>query len=272
MFIQESFKGLEKSDDGKYLIKIIGVDVQGSSAYYPKEVVERDIATAYPAGTKIYFDHAEEEGIRSVRDVAGKITGGHIVREDGAYAEAQFNKNAKPIIEDCYDVLGMSIKGKADVIENESGIVVSRLHYHRLNSVDLVTEAGADGGIARRLKESFNGRETVVEEKDITAIVSAVVDALKPAPVEDDEVDLAAVTEAALEAGLPKTARAKVVASVKAGVAVEEAVKAEQTYIKEIAEATKPQEEDLEGKVTEVSEDATDDWKEIQERLVAYNG
>lgn len=272
MFIQESIKGMTKAEDGRYLIKIIGCDIQGSSAFYPREVIERDIATAFPAGTKIYFDHSDEEGVRSVRDIAGKITGGHVIREDGAYAEVQFNKVAQPIIEDCYDVIGMSIRGKADVIENESGIVVSKLHYHRLNSVDLVSEAGADGGIVQRLKESFNGKETVVEEKDITAIVSAVVDALKPAPADETEaVDLAAVTEAAIEAGLPKAARAKVVAAVKAGSDVEEAIKVEKAYIAQIAEdaVKKKVEPVIEGKVIETAASTvTEDWKNIAERLV----
>ena len=83
-----------------------------------------------------------------------------------------------------------------------------------------------------------------MDEKDIERIAEAVkavltplVESLKPeAPVEEEvaEPDMAAVTESALEAGLTKSARARVAAAVKAGVEVEEAIKAEKDLKAEI--------------------------------------
>src|SRR5690554_7670050 len=42
---------------GIWRIKLIEGDVHGSSGYYPASVLERDGATAFPAGTHIYLDH-----------------------------------------------------------------------------------------------------------------------------------------------------------------------------------------------------------------------
>lgn len=64
---------------GKWLVKLIAADVQGSSGYYPAAVLERDGAKAFPAGTQIYLDHPTESEEwerpeRSMRDLAGVLT------------------------------------------------------------------------------------------------------------------------------------------------------------------------------------------------------
>ena len=43
--------------DGTMSLKIIQPG-WGSSGYYPKEVIERDIPKVFPAGTKMYWNHA----------------------------------------------------------------------------------------------------------------------------------------------------------------------------------------------------------------------
>src|SRR5690625_6670486 len=45
------------SKKGIFYIKVISADVQGSSGYYPAEVLERDGARAFPAGTHMFLDH-----------------------------------------------------------------------------------------------------------------------------------------------------------------------------------------------------------------------
>ena len=43
------------SKKGIFYIKVISADVQGSSGYYPAEVLERDGARAFPAGTHMFL-------------------------------------------------------------------------------------------------------------------------------------------------------------------------------------------------------------------------
>lgn len=261
--LQESNFGLPKSAENKYLVKLIGSDVQGSSGYYSKEMLEQYVPAAFPKGTKVYADHGDSTDVRSVKSLAGKFISEPVLKEDGAYAEVQFGRDYANLVEDFHDVLGMSIYVQGDIeeSEDESGNIVRKvtsLYPSPLNSVDLVSVPGAQGGIAEKLAESFreieaDERKVQVDEKDIKAIAEAVaaslkepfttlaeaVDALKPpAPKEDEEnePDMAAVTESAVEAGLPKSARQRVVEAVKAGADADEAIKAEKGYIDQVLE------------------------------------
>ena len=264
IMLNESAYGLPKAKDNKYLVKLIGSNVQGSSGFYSHEMLEQYAGSAFPKGTKIFLDHptaseAEERPIRSVKHLAGKTVSDVEMREDGVYAQVQFARDYQNLIEDFHDVLGMSIHVQGEVEESEdaSGNIVrnvTSLYPSPLNSVDLVTVAGAEGRVSEKLAESFRVTERTVQvdEKDIKAIAEAVkaaleapittlaeaVDALKPAaPMEDDkenEPDLAAVTESAVEAGLPKSARIRVVEAVRLGADADEAIKAEQGYIEQV--------------------------------------
>ncbi len=92
-------------------------------------------------------------------------------------------------------------------------------------------------------------KEEKMADKDIEALgakfdalaesLAAAIEALKPAPVEEDEVDRATVVESALKAGLGEKARKRVLEAVAAGTKPEDAIKAEQDIRDEIlAEAT----------------------------------
>lgn len=273
--IRESSGALPKGSDGKYRIRLIGSDVQGSSGYYPREILERDGASAWPAGTKIYADHPSMDEIenrpeRSVRNIAGYLLNDAQMQEDGLYADVQFGRDYRTLVEDFHSVIGMSIYagGEIEESEDESGNIVRRvtsIYPSPTNSVDLVTVAGAQGAITEALTESFreiaenksgvtatdkeSERIVPMDEKDIKAIVdgltealaptiaavNTLVESLKPDEAGDEgEPDLAAVTESAVEAGLPKQARLKVVEAVKAGADVEEAIKAEKDYMESI--------------------------------------
>jgi hypothetical protein len=258
----ESTATLKPSPNGIYEIKLIGADVQGSSGYYSRAVLEAHGVAAFPAGTKIFIDHptldeSDNRPERSVRDIAGYITDDPELREDGLYGKVKFGRDHQQFIEDFHSVLGMSIRAAGEIEEakDESGTIrrnVTAIYPGPLNSVDVVTAPGAQGAIIGALHESSRTipvtketeRTVPMDEKDIKAIVegvtaaivpalSAITESLKPlAPKEGEgtEPDLAAVTESAVEAGLTKVARARVVASVKAGVSIEEAIKAEKDY------------------------------------------
>lgn len=263
--LHESAQGLMEAKasgtPGLYEIRLIAADVQGSSGYYSREILERDGAVAFPAGTKVFLDHPSQDELenrpeRSVRHIAGYLTKDAEMREDGLYGPVKFGRDYQTFIEDFHSVLGMSIRaaGEIEESEDESGTIrrnVTAIYPGPLNSVDVVTAPGAQGAIVSALHESFReiteNKETErtvhMDEQDIKRIVEAVtaaltplVESLKPeAPVEEvTEPDLAAVTESALAAGLTKTARARVVAAVRAGTEVEEAIQAEKTLADEI--------------------------------------
>lgn len=262
--------------DGKYRIRIIGSDVQGSSGYYPRETIERDGPSAWPAGTKIYADHpsmaeVDDRPERSVRNIAGFLLNDAVMEEDGLYADVQFGRDYRTLVEDFHSVIGMSIYagGEMEESEDESGNIVRKvtsIYPSPTNSVDLVTVAGAQGAITEALTESFreiaenksgvtaadkeSERIVPMDDKDIKAIVDGLTEALAPTIAavdslveslkpeagagDEGEPDLAAVTESAVEAGLPKMARSKVVEAVKAGADVEKAIEAEKGYMESI--------------------------------------
>lgn len=283
----ESTGTLSHGRNGLFEIKLIGADIQGSSGYYPREVLERDGSAAFPKNTKVYLDHpsldeAENRPERSVRNIAGYLTEDAEMREDGLYGKVQFGRDYQTLIEDFAPILGMSIRapGEIEESEDESGIMVKNvtaIYSHPMNSVDVVTVPGAQGAIVGALNESFReiseGKETErtvpVDEKDIQAIVAGVIEALQPTfdavatiaeslkPAEEEETgpDLAEVTESAVAAGLTKTARGRVVEAVKAGTPVEEAIETEKAIAAEILAEAKVEDHDGETGVVRGSTD-----------------
>lgn len=260
--LSESTTGLAPKSKGVYDVRLIASDVQGSSGFYSRSVLETHGKAAFPMGTKVYLDHptrdeAENRPERSVKDIAGYLISDPEMREDGLYGSVKFGESYIQLMEDFAPILGMSIRAQGEIeeSEDESGTIrknVTALYPSPLNSVDVVTAPGAGGKIVGALHESFREisetkeieRTVPMDEKDIKAIVEAftaaitpLIESLKPeAPKEDEgsEPDLAAVTESAVEAGLTKAARARVVAAVKSGVDVEEAIQAEKDYTAQV--------------------------------------
>lgn len=162
------------SGGGKYRIKVIEWG-QGSSAFYPKEVLERDGAKAFPAGTKIFANHPTqqetfEQPERDVTKIVGK-TLADAVYEDGAlYADVYFSEKFAKHIEEFKDTIGMSIyaSGKSESIEIDGNIrnALTEFYADPFNSVDVVTVPGAGGAILERLTESYK-RAISVEEPTV---------------------------------------------------------------------------------------------------------
>ena len=75
-----------------------------------------------------------------------------------------------------------------------------------------------------------------------------ITEALKPAEVQEVEVDplkvASEVAEALVAAELPKSARAKVLTAVEGGAKIEDAITAEKAYITELAEQAKESDKD----------------------------
>lgn len=195
----------------------------------------------------------------------------------GLYAEVQFSDAWAPFVEQFAPYIGLSITSQywGDEV-NEAGLpIVEGYVPSVLNTVDLVTEPGAKGRLLTAIesyKESHSEYGKIIPKASVAdatesrkddegmtpeqiaelteALVTAVTDSvtklsesLKPVvadpEVEDDTVDIAAVTEAVVASGLPAPARTKVYEAVKTGKDVAEAITAEKAYADSLREATK---------------------------------
>jgi hypothetical protein len=147
---------------GRYRARIIEGNRWGSSGYYPQQVLERDGAKAFPAGTLTYIDHPTasdeyERPERSVRDLAGRLVTAARWESSGAgsgglYADIEVFPHWQPVIEAMRDTIGLSIRAGGTVEEGEVAgrrgrIVTALAESDGSHSVDFVTRAGAGGRI-----------------------------------------------------------------------------------------------------------------------------
>lgn len=262
---------LTKSSN-KWLIQLISEGV-GSSAVYPGEILQRDGAVAWPAGSHIYADHLtetqewENHGNHSIRDLVGVTLTEAVWDEDSKSlrAEAKWFNGYETFIEDAKDYIGLSIEASASVNDG----VVENLLPSPHNAIAVVPRAGRDGKVLQQLSESYREkRDKIIDEgisketgkdegmtpEDIQKVAEAVAEAIKPSftaitealkpaepVVEGDAPKIEDVAEAVATAELPKAARARVYEAVKAGTSVEDAIAAEKDYIKELTENVKPE-------------------------------
>lgn len=169
----------QSPEKGIWRALLIAADVQGSSGYYPAEVLKRDGARAFPAGTHIYYDHpseSEEMDLpeRSVLKIAGYLLDDATFEETpegrGLFSRIQFTEKAKPIAKELHSVIGLSIRA-AGQIEETAGQRIVRSIQQGL-SVDLVTRAGAGGRLVT-MTESATPESPPAEQTASTAVHTA---------------------------------------------------------------------------------------------------
>lgn len=151
-------------DDGTATIRIIAPG-QGSSGYYPPDVLQRDGPKVFGEGLQIYLDHPSvsderDRPERSVKDLAGSLTGPAEWREDGLYAPVKFIDSVAPHIGAIAPISGMSIRasGKAGTREIGGKKVRTIESIDVAHSVDVVTRAGAGGKVVDFLESARNGQ------------------------------------------------------------------------------------------------------------------
>ncbi len=243
---------------------------QGSSGLYPAEMLEHYGPNAFPSGTQLFWDQLgeseewERRGNHSIKDLVGVTTTDAVFNNENSALEAdvKFFPNSADFVREAYEHFDLSIEAAAYV--DEEGVVEAIIPSPR-NCVSLVPKGGRDGKITA-LVESYREKhgkivsnrenagderkEITVEPKDIEAITTAVAEAIKPmftqlsealtpaAPVVEDEtedaVDVGAVAEALIEAGLPKSGRTRVLEALEAGKDIAKAIEAEKAYVDEI--------------------------------------
>lgn len=169
---------------GKWLVKLIAADVQGSSGYYPAAVLERDGARAFPAGTQVYLDHPTESEEwerpeRSMRDLAGVLTEDAFFDANGKdgpglYGPTQIFPSFQEDVEAWAPHVGMSIRALGLVDENDQ---VTELV--RGQSVDIVTRAGAGGRLVEMTESARPSAGHTKNEELYTSLSEADRNALK---------------------------------------------------------------------------------------------
>jgi hypothetical protein len=140
-----------------YEIKLIAPG-KGASAFYPKEVLQRDGPLVFKAGTHVYLNHptAAEEAARPEGDVAnlaGVLTTGALYQEshpkgEGLYARMKVFADHATLVEEKAPHIGMSIRaaGVAEANKKKDGLPILK-ELIAAQSVDVVTRAGAGGMI-----------------------------------------------------------------------------------------------------------------------------
>lgn len=172
--IHEAFAPLTEKAvrrDGTIGIKIIGPG-WGSSGYYDRSVLERDIPRIFPPGTKMFWNHdtATEEAERPEGDLsrlAAVTVSTPIWQENGAkgpgmYADARPFSGYAETIDEIGEHIGVSIRGmgrhRTGEAEGRQGRIIDELVAGK--SVDFVTVPGA-GGAVLSVFESAPGAETL---------------------------------------------------------------------------------------------------------------
>lgn len=157
--LRESNNTVPQAEDaakGIWLIQLIAADVEGSSGYYPAEVLERDGAKAFPKGTHVFLDHPtwrEEDELpeRSVDRLAA------VQLEDAYFTEKANGRglfarvSVRPDERERFQwwtenaAVGMSIRALGLKEYNEVTGRDEVTELVRGQSVDVVTRAGAGG-------------------------------------------------------------------------------------------------------------------------------
>lgn len=251
-------------------IRIIEGDRQGSSAYYPKEVLEAG-KHLFSKGTRIFRNHPSmdekwNQPERKVEDIVGWLSEDATFDGKDLYANATFLDEEQTRIKELAEagVIGMSIRAQGEMTEGKNGMELKK--FTAVQSVDVVTVAGAGGEFTQVLESAKSGSEAASESvaestkeeetnmefpKEVTEALTALAEGLAGlnakvealAPKEEvQEAEKPKVSEAVLaldEADLPKASRARVLAVIEAEGDYAAAIESEKAIAEEIRESLK---------------------------------
>lgn len=261
-------------------IKIIEGDRQGSSAYYPKEALESG-KHLFSKGVRIFRNHPSESAKweqpeRKIEDIIGWLSEDATFDGKDLYANATFIESEQERIKELAEagVIGMSIRATGEMTEGTNGMELKK--FQSVQSVDVVTQAGAGGGFvdvlesARNQENSAEAEESKEEPKleisqefinllekqaqETTALleklnaredadVKAAADLAEAKRVEAEEaakpkaLSAAEIAAALVEAKLAPKAQARVLKAVEGGADLAESIKDEQEIAAEILES-----------------------------------
>lgn len=167
--------GGQKPKGRRFRARIIQGDIQGSSGFYPAEMLKRD-AGVFREGLPVFLDHpgateSYDRPERSVRDLAGRLSTAATYESDGLYADVEVYEHWAPVIEAMAADIGMSIRASGTVeASTQDGIrgpIVTSLA--EAASVDFVTAAGAGGKIVALLESARSESELLRQAAEALA-------------------------------------------------------------------------------------------------------
>lgn len=185
MVLREEFVPLAERalrPDGTVPIKLIQPG-WGSSGYYDASMLARDGAKAFPAGTKMFWNHpsVSEEKDRPERDLnalAAELTSparydSNGPKGPGLYADAKVFGPYQKAVEDLAGSIGLSIRASGTIQQGKAagreGRLISSLVPDVMNTVDFVTFPGAGGAVVTM----FEAARTRADKKTDAGVVPA---------------------------------------------------------------------------------------------------
>lgn len=158
----------EASKTGKsWKIKIIEGDRQGSSAYYPKEALEKGVHL-FKKGTRIYLNHPNSEEKwsqpeRRAQDIIGVLAEDATFDGKDIFGDAEFFEEHQAFIKSRAEkgVIAMSIRAEGQMVETAKGLELAE--FTAVHSVDVVTVGGAGGGFEKLLESARNENQSAAE-------------------------------------------------------------------------------------------------------------
>ena len=166
----ESVGGSQTLTGTKWRARILETDRWGSSAYYPREVIERDGPRIFTAGMHMYQNHMSEseqwdrpEG--AVENLVGTLVSDAVMEADGLYADVEFYPSYVNRISEIHKDIGLSIRASGLTEDAEMdgrfGPVLTALLAAQ--SVDVVTKAGAGGKLTSILESERELAGSLIE-------------------------------------------------------------------------------------------------------------
>jgi hypothetical protein len=142
----------------------------GTSGYYSADVLKETGPAAFPAETKMFWDHpsATEDADRperSLRDLSAVLAGDAYWQEAGPagaglYGDAKVFADYQPALEELAPHIGVSIRAEGQAhlgeADGRNGLIIDSIVASK--SVDFVTAAGA-GGEVLQLFEAVRGHK-----------------------------------------------------------------------------------------------------------------
>lgn len=192
---------LGSGEGDEYKIRIMRAG-QGSSAFYPNEMLTRDLPKAFPVGTRMRANH---DGW--LTDNGGDITRLMAKTIDTPWAEGdehfthiRVSEEWSPWVREFGDVIGVSISAHGSMSEQEIDGEIKRVCVELFsaeaspyNTIDFVEAPGAHGRIIAAKEAASKIIEGAVKISEAGSIVSAKGKTSEAAPsqkTEEREIDM----------------------------------------------------------------------------------
>lgn len=155
--VQESAGAMRAREGGKWQATLITAG-EGSSGRYAEEMLAERGATAFPAGTKLWFKHPRDDegaGERDPRDQWGYLEeDAEYVEGEGLVGKIKVLPHWKEVVDSLGEQASLSIYAVGE--RDDAGNVT--LAHSVTNSIDIVSYPGREGsGLKKKLESARSG-------------------------------------------------------------------------------------------------------------------